>query len=176
MNKVFIATSMDGFIADKNGNIDWLHSVPNPENDDMGYGEFMRNIDAIVMGRNTFDIVCSFGIDWPYNVPIYVMSNRLESVPSELSEKVSLVSGDLLDIMDKIHSKGHSNIYIDGGKTIQSFLAEDLIDEITITIIPCILGEGIPLFVNSAQKLNFKGSRTHIFLNQVIQNTFVRAR
>lgn len=65
-NSVFIATSLDGYIADSEGGIDWLNSVPNPEQDDMGYGEFMSRVDALVMGRKTFETVLSFGIDWPY--------------------------------------------------------------------------------------------------------------
>ena len=63
-NSVFIATSLDGYIADKNGNIDWLHSIPNPENNDMGYGAFIQNIDAIIMGRTTFETVCNFDFNW----------------------------------------------------------------------------------------------------------------
>lgn len=176
MNKVFIATSIDGFIADKKGNIDWLQSVPNPDNNDMGYGEFMSKVDAIIMGRNTFEIVCSFGIDWPYDKPVYVLSNSLKSVPDQLNEKVVLVNGALTDILDNIRAEGHEHLYIDGGKTIQSFLTEDLIDEMIITIIPRLLGEGIPLFTNNKHTLGFKGVSTKIYLNQIIQNRFVRSR
>ena len=65
-NSVFIATSLDGYIADKNGGIDWLHSIPNPDNIDMGYENFISKIDALVMGRVTFETVCGFDMDWPY--------------------------------------------------------------------------------------------------------------
>lgn len=71
-NSVFIATSLDGFIADKNGGIDWLHSLPNPDNDDMGYGAFMTQIDALIMSRKTFETVCGFDMDWPYTKPVFV--------------------------------------------------------------------------------------------------------
>ena len=76
-NKVFIASSIDGYIADKNGGIDWLQSVPNPDHDDMGYNSFINEVDALVMGRNTFETVCGFDIDWPYSKPVYVLSRSL---------------------------------------------------------------------------------------------------
>lgn len=76
-NSVFIATSLDGFIADKNGRIDWLHSIPNPENDDMGYVKFEEKIDALVIGRGTFETVLGFDVDWPYHKPVFVLSNKL---------------------------------------------------------------------------------------------------
>ena len=80
-NRVFIATSLDGFIADQNGAIDWLHSIPNPEQIDMGYTDFIGGVDAIVMGRNTFEVVCGFDIDWPYEVPVFVLSRTLNTRP-----------------------------------------------------------------------------------------------
>ena len=173
-NKVFIATSIDGFIADKNGGIDWLHSIPNPENNDMGYSDFMNQVDALVMGRNTFEIVCGFDMDWPYQKPVFVLSNTLKSIPENLADKVFLVKGPLKDVLAEINSRGHQNLYIDGGKTIQSFLKEDLIDEMTITLIPYLLGGGIPLFGELDQKLKFECDSSKIYLNQVVQNKFIR--
>ncbi len=173
-NKVFIATSLDGFIADKNGNIDWLHSVPNPNKDDMGYKEFMSNIDALIMGRTTFETVCGFDCDWPYDKPVYVLSNKLNKVPIELVNKVEIVKGDLNDVLDKIHQKEHYNLYIDGGKTIQSFLQADLINEITITIIPIILGGGVPLFSDTSKALEFECVSSKIFIEKVVQNRYKR--
>ena len=79
-NIVFIATSLDGYIADKDGELDWLQSIPNPENLDMGWVDFIERIDAVVMGRNTFDMVCSFDCDWPYSKPVFVLSNSLQSM------------------------------------------------------------------------------------------------
>ncbi len=81
-NIVFIATSLDGYIADKQGDLDWLQAIPNPDSDDMGYNAHIDRIDALVMGRNTMDMVLSFGIDWPYSKPVYVLSNTLSEVPS----------------------------------------------------------------------------------------------
>ncbi len=73
-NRLFIATSIDGYIADKDGGLDWLNSIPNPDNIDMGYGEFTSQIDALVMGRITFETVCGFDIDWPYQKPVFVLT------------------------------------------------------------------------------------------------------
>ena len=173
-NKVFIATSLDGYIADKNGGIDWLHSIPNPENIDMGYGKFISEIDALVMGRTTFETVCGFDIDWPYQVPVYVLSNTLSEIPEKFSSKATLVKGTLKEILDTIHDKGHYNLYIDGGATIHGFLKEDLIDEMTITIIPTLLGSGIPLFSELPNRLNFECIESKIHLDMVVQNRFIR--
>ena len=90
-NSVFIATSLDGYIADKNGGIYWLHSTPNPDNDDLGYGTFMTQIDALVIGRTTFETVCGFDMDWPYTKPVFVLSNSMTSIPKEYKEKAVLV-------------------------------------------------------------------------------------
>ncbi len=175
-NKVFIATSLDGFIADKNGGIDWLHSIPNPDNIDMGYGEFTSQIDALVMGRNTYETICGFDIDWPYQKPVFVLSNSLTNVPEKLKEKVILIKGSLKEVIKQIHENGFYRLYIDGGKTIQSFLKEDLIDEMTITIIPWILGSGIPLFNDLPKRLDFECVNSKIYLEKIVQNYFVRKK
>ena len=104
-NSVFIATSLDGFIADKNGEIDWLHSLPNPNNEDMGYNDFTRDIDALVMGRTTFETVCGFDIDWPYIKPVFVLSNTLNEIPESHKGKAFLAKGSLTAILDQIHQK-----------------------------------------------------------------------
>lgn len=175
-NKVFIATSLDGYIADKNGGIEWLHAIPNPDNIEMGYNEFTSQIDAILMGRNTFETVCGFDIDWPYQKPVFVLSNSIKSIPEAYKNNVELVSGPLQEILGSIHKKGLANLYIDGGKTIQSFLKEDLIDEMTITIIPFLLGSGIPLFSELPKTLDFECVDSKIYLEKIVQNKFVRKR
>ncbi|WP_425290166.1 dihydrofolate reductase family protein [Aquimarina spongiae] len=88
--------------------------------------------------------------------------------------KIELVKGDLKKVLESIHKKGFHHLYIDGGKTIQSFLNEDLIDEMIITIIPRILGDGIPLFDNIKKQLDFECVDSKIFLGKVVQNRFVR--
>lgn len=175
-NKVFIATSLDGFIADKNGGIDWLHSVPNPDNIDMGYEDFLTEIDAIIMGRNSFETILGFDIEWPYEKPVFVLSTTLSEVPENLAGSVFLVNGPLQNVLRNLHDRGLDRLYIDGGKTIQSFLKEDLIDEMILTTIPVVLGAGIPLFSELTGSLDFQCKKSEIYLDAVVQNTYVRQR
>ena len=176
MNKVFIATSLDGFISDRNGKIDWLNSIPNPSENDMGYKEFYSQIDALLMGRNTFETILGFDIEWPYDKPVFVLSNSLNSIPKIIDDKVFLVRGELKSIIHTINNKGYKNLYIDGGNTIQSLLNEDLIDELTITTFPLLLGGGAKLFTSIPNQLNFELIKTTTFLDQITQNTYSRKR
>ncbi len=146
---------MDGYIADKDGNLDWLDSVPNPKQSDMGYTIFMDGIDALVMGRTTFDTVCNFDVDWPYTKPVFVLSNALAKIPEDYKNKAYLVKGKLTDVVKSLNDKGYNNLYIDGGSTIQGFLKEDLIDEIISTTIPVLLGGGSSLFADLPQRISF---------------------
>lgn len=175
-NSVFIATSLDGYIADKNGGIDWLHSIPNPDNNDMGYVEFINGIDALVMGRSTFETVMGFDVPWPYNKPVYVLSNSLKEIPNSHKEKAYLVKGTLTEILDQIHEQGYRRLYIDGGTTIRNFLKEDLIDEMILTTIPLLLGGGSPLFGGLPTELKFELIGTKTFLNQISQRHYKRKR
>ena len=144
-NYVYIACSLDGFIAKPDGNLDWLLNIPNPNNDDYGFSEYMSNIDGIIMGRNTFETVLGF-LEWPYQKPVFVLSNTMKTIPDIMKDKVEIVSGDLKKIIRNLHQRKINNIYVDGGKTIQSFLKEDLIDGMIITTVSKILGEGISFF------------------------------
>lgn len=174
--KVFIAASIDGFIADKQGGIDWLTEMPNPDNSDLGYQQFMTNIDAIIMGRNTFETVCGFEMDWPYTQPVYVLSNTLTQLPEKYHDKATLVSGEIIDVIASIRKKGHGTLYVDGGGTIQSFMKEDRIDDFIITQIPILLGDGIPLFKSMAKRLDFELTHSEVFLGQLVQSHYQRKR
>lgn len=176
MNSIFIATSLDGYIADRNGGLDWLHSIPNPDNLDMGYVEFTNRIDALVMGRTTFETVLGFDVPWPYTKPVFVLSNKLKEIPETHIDKAFLVNGPLEEILDKIHNKGFQRLYIDGGSTISSFLKEDLIDEMIISTIPILLGGGHRLFGDFEKELNFELVETKTYLKQIIQSHFRRKR
>ncbi|MFA0085238.1 dihydrofolate reductase family protein [Vibrio sp. 10N.261.51.F12] len=174
-NSVFIATSLDGYIADKKGKIDWLHTIPNPEGLDMGYNDHFDRIDAMVMGRNTLEMVLSFGVDWPYSKPVFVLSNTMDSVPTGYEDKVFMVKGPLKEVVSDINAKGYQNLYIDGGVTIQNFLKEDMIDELIITTIPVLLGGGAPLFGALLNPLHFDFVKTETYLDAMVQNHFVRS-
>jgi dihydrofolate reductase len=171
-NFVFIATSLDGFIADKNGGIDWLHEVPNPTGSDYGYNAFIESIDALVMGRNTYEKVLSFDCDWPYTKKVFVLSNTLKEVDASMTGKAEVISGDLKDIVEELKGKGFKNLYIDGGKTIQAFLNEGLIDELTINRIPILLGGGILLFGNLDDSLKLEHCSTEILGGGMVKSHY----
>ena len=173
-NIVYVAQSIDGYIADKNGGLDWLQTVPNPDNSDMGYNSFIKQIDAIIIGRNTFETVCSFDCEWPYTLPVFVLSNSLKSIPDSHKDKAELVNGSLKDILKNLNSRGLNQIYIDGGKTVQNFLKEDLVDDLIITTIPVILGGGYPLFAELPKTIEFELIKSELFLNQIVQNHYRR--
>ena len=173
-NIVFIAKSLDGYIADKNGGLDWLQSIPNPDQIDMGYESFIKHIDGLVMGRTTFETVCNFDIDWPYSKPVFVLSRTLEMIPEKYKDKAELVIGSLTNILKEINQRGYGRLYIDGGATIQSFLKEDLIDELIITTIPILLGGGALLFSELRKVLEYKHMESKVFLDEIVQNHYQR--
>jgi dihydrofolate reductase len=175
-NSVYIATSLDGYIADKNGGIAWLDSISIPENEDMGYYKFTNDIDALVMGRNTFETVLGFDVEWPYKKPVFVLSNSLKEIPESHKNKAYLVKGSLPEILVQIHAKGCQRLYIDGGITIQNFLKEDLIDEMIITVFPIVLGGGTPLFTELPNALQFELVHSKVYLKQLVQHHFKRNR
>ena len=167
-NIVYVAESLDGYIAGPNGELDWLNSIPKPENCDYGWGEFIDRIDAILMGKNTFDVVLSFG-EWHYTKPVFVLSNSLKNIPEKLNDKCSLISGSVSEVVSELNNKGYKNIYVDGGKVIQSFLNEGLIDELIITKIPVLLGDGIPLFSNLTKTTNWKLIKSVQYENDLVK-------
>lgn len=173
---VFIARSLDGYIADRKGGLDWLNMVPNPDHRDLGYEKFMESVDAIVMGRATFEVVCSFDMDWPYNRPVFVLSNTLSSLPEKYKGKAELIKGSLSRILEEIHQKGFTRLYIDGGTTIRNFLKKDLIDELTITTIPILLGGGSPLFGELPAEMEFEHVKSVLYLDALVQDTYRRLR
>jgi len=176
VNKVFIATSMDGYIADRDGGIGWLDTIPEINTIDSGYDAFTSEIDAFVFGRVTFETVCSFDMDWFYTKPVFVVSNTLEEIPQKYKGKAFLIKGTVLEILAHIHQKGYYRLYIDGGGLIQNFLKEDMIDELVITTIPVLLGGGTPLFSSLSEQLHFECKRTTLYLDAIVQNHYVRKR
>jgi dihydrofolate reductase len=175
-NIVFIAKSLDGYIAGKNGELDWLQAIPNPDGNDMGYSDLMAEIDAVVMGRTTYETVLGFGGEWPYSKPVFVLSHALKEVPAAINDKVTLLYGAENEILKKIHKLGYNNLYIDGGRVVQGFLKANLIDELRITSMPILLGGGFPLFTELPNVLNFKHLKTVVFLDQVVQSHYERLK
>jgi len=144
---VFIATSLDGFIARPDGAIDWLPTDADTKFEDYGYADLMKSVDALVMGRKTFETVRGFGGDWPYGAkPVVVLGSKKVDIPKELAKSVTWMSGNINAIREHLAARDVKHIYVDGGVTIQRFLNAGAIDRLIITRIPVLIGEGIPLF------------------------------
>lgn len=171
---VFIATSLDGYIADAQGSVGFLDTFPMPENDDMGYYAFMEKVDALLMGRKSFESFLSFGVDWPYSKPVFIWSQTLDKIPGALTGKAELVQGTLAEVEALIHDKGFQQLYLDGGQVIQSFLQADKIQTMTITTIPILIGEGIRLFGPLTNQLCFQCTQTKRYENGLVQQVFER--
>src|SRR6185436_1034173 len=171
---VYIGTSLDGFIARKNGDIDWLTQFAN---DDAirAYDEFMSRVDVILIGRGTFEKVLSFP-SWPYEKKVFVLSTTITEAPGPLKEKVTILSLKPAEVLDYFSGKGYSTIYVDGGKVIQDFLKADLIDEMIISKVPVLIGSGIPLFGHLDIDLQFRHQRTELGSNGLVRSYYERNR
>ena len=171
---VYVGTSLDGFIAREDGDIDWLVKYQNKEVHD-SYNEFISRIDAMVIGRGTYEKVLSFP-EWPYEKKVFVLSTSLKQIPGTLNEKATLVAMKPAELLNYLSDKGFSNIYIDGGKVIQSFLREDLVDELIITKVPELIGTGIPLFGYLDNDLRFEHIKTNIYSDGLVKSQYERKR
>jgi dihydrofolate reductase len=143
---------------------------------DLGWEDFINRIDAIVMGRKTFETVRGFDCPWPYAKPVFVLSNSLSSLPEEYDEKAEPINGSLTDVLATTHEKGHRELYIDGGVTVQNFLREDLIDEMIITVLPILLGGGSLLFGELPGPMDFEHVKNQVLLNAMVQNHYRRRK
>jgi dihydrofolate reductase len=175
-NVVYIGTSIDGYISASDGNLDWLNYVPVPEGEDLGFSEFMAKVDAVVMGRKTFETLIGFGLGWCYPKPGIILSTTLQSVPDEFTDHVQIASGTPVEIVQLAKSQGLQHLYIDGGETVRRFLREDLIDEMIITEIPLLLGGGAPLFGELEQRLGFELVESTVLLKQLVKRRYRRKR
>ena len=140
-HSAFVATSVDGYMAREDGGLDWLERVQLP-GEDYGYADFFATVDAMVMGRRTYETALGFP-EWPYaGKRVVVMTHRT----SEPKHGEIFVSGTPREVSDALEDDGSRHAYVDGGAVIRQFLAAHLLDELTISIIPIVLGSGIPLF------------------------------
>jgi len=168
---VFIATSLDGFIARANGDLDWL---PPGGGEPHGYDEFMATVDALVIGRKTFETVLTFDA-WPYGAkPVFALSaNTLAPAPAEAV--VERMSGDPAEIVSQLAARGIRHIYVDGGITIQRFLQAGLIQRLIITRIPVLIGSGIPLFGVTERDIALKHVATRQYASGLVQSEYAVA-
>jgi dihydrofolate reductase len=170
---VFIATSLDGFIARANGDLDWLTGAESASTEqDYGYQEFMDSVDTIVLGRNTFELVLTFDT-WPYSgKKVVVLSSRPKAVPTHLVDDVAWLSLPPLRLVERLAARGATHLYVDGGKTIQGFLKAGLIHELTITRVPVLIGTGVPLFGALDHDVRLAHIATRQFRNGFVQSKY----
>lgn len=169
---VFIATTLDGFIARQNGEIDWLGESPGGNGEDYGYKKFMSTVDVLVMGRHTYERALTFR-DWPYrDKPVVVLSSRALRIPSQLARSVKAMSGSPIEVVSRLSKRGAEHLYIDGGRTIQGFLAAGLIQRLLITRIPVLIGTGIPLFGPLARDIRLRHVETRQFSTGLVQSEY----
>jgi len=170
---VFIAASLDGFIARLNGDIDWLINAGDTNDpEDYGYGKFIATVDCIVLGRRSFEKVLSFP-QWPYaGIRVVVISSTLNTIPEQAAGKAELSAGPVEALAAKLRAEGHDRIYIDGGKTVQSFLGAGLVTDMTITRIPILIGSGLPLFGELPGDIHLDHVETKAFRSGFVQSHY----
>lgn len=169
---VYIATSLDGYIAKADGNIDWLDDPDYAlDGEDFGFYSFFDSIDALIMGRSTYEKVLSFG-EWPYSKPVIVLTTKILEIPDHLQGKVRFLSGSPSSILEELNTDDLHHFYIDGGKTIHQFLKQGLINTLIITTIPILLGDGISLFNVMDSALKVKAIESTLFDNGFVKTTY----
>ena len=167
---VFIGMSVDGFIARANGDLDFL---PPGGGEPHGYDEFIATVDALVIGRNTFETVLTFDT-WPYSKPVFVLSTS-PLATSPLGAVVERMSGAPADIVSRLAARGIGHIYVDGGITIQRFLQAGLIQRLIITRVPVLIGTGIPLFGAIAHDIALTHVRTRAYPSGLVTSEYAVA-
>ena len=173
---LYIATSLDGYIARPDGNLDWLSSFPAPETGDYGYTELLNSIEAIIMGRKTYEAIIGFGVDWPYTgIDAYVVTTNKELQIK--SPDTFLLSNDTNDFVTKLRRKTKRDIWlVGGGQLITKFINEAILDKMIITVIPKMIGKGIPLFADKLKETNLRIVDIQLFDTGAVNLTYEMAK
>ncbi|CAM7724168.1 dihydrofolate reductase family protein [Leclercia adecarboxylata] len=169
---VFIAVSLDGYIARQDGDIDWLLQRDDPT-EDHGYTAFIADKEWIVMGRGSYEKVLTFK-EWPYDRPVLVLSRQLADtpVPEALKGKVQFSRLTPKDVLNDLAAQNVQRVYLDGGQVIQSFLREGLVADIVITTVPVLLGSGKPLFGSLSRDINLTLLSSRSFPSGLVQSHY----
>ncbi|MCV6606792.1 MAG: dihydrofolate reductase family protein [Campylobacterales bacterium] len=171
---VYIANSLDGFIAREDGDVEWLNNYNQEDKTDYGFDDFISTVDIIVMGRKTFDLVAAFE-GWFYqDAQLVVLSNTLTEVPEHLEDKVTIYNGGIEDLIEKFDDDFH--IYVDGGSVVSQFLEKDLINEMILTTAPILLGKGIPLFSNISHEIDLDLLSSQSYSSGLIMSKYLVKR
>jgi dihydrofolate reductase len=178
MVSVFVGTSVDGFIARPNGNFDFL---PEGGGEPHGYNEFMAGVDALVIGRNTFEVVLALP-EWPYgDKRVVVLSSqaldfstirRSWARAGAVEHRVEQMTGPPAEIVAKLAACGVKHIYVDGGITVQNFLRAGLVQRLTITRVPVLIGEGIPLFGSLPRDVRLRHVATQQYASGLVKSEY----
>ena len=167
---VFIATSLDGYIARLDGARD---SLPGDDVENHGYHEFMASVDVLTSGRTTFDLVVSFG-SWPYgDKPVVVLSSRAGELKAPDGAKCEFMSGAPSEIVARLSKRGFLHAYVDGGVTVTKFLEAGLLQRMIVRRIPVLIGSGIPLFGNLPSDIRFQHVRTQSYKGGLVQSEYM---
>ncbi|MBV8272359.1 MAG: dihydrofolate reductase [Cupriavidus sp.] len=169
---VFIATSLDGFIARRDGDIGWLLERDDPA-EDHGYSDFIADKDAIVMGRGCYEKVLTMG-EWAYDRPVLVLSRQLagKPVPEQLQGKVRFSDRTPTDAMAQLAAEGVRRVYVDGGQLVQSFLRDGLIADMVVTSVPVLIGAGRPLFGALPRDVSLALESSRHFPSGLVQSSY----
>ena len=169
MVSVFIGTSLDGFIARPNGDLDWL---PEGGGEPHGYDEFIASVDALVIGRKTFEKVLTFAA-WPYgDKRVVVLSSRPVDLAAAVGGVVEQMAGPEAEIVSRLEASGAHHLYVDGGITIQRFLQAGLIQRLIITRVPVLIGEGVPLFGTLPRDIRLRHVTTRHYPSGLVQSEY----
>jgi dihydrofolate reductase len=163
----FVGASLDGYIARPDGGLDWLKPF---EGEEHGYGEFFASIDVLAIGRGTYDTVLGFP-DWPYQGKRVVVCTRRPADPTHGEE---FWNGTPRALAERLDGEGAKRVYVDGGALVSSFLREGLIDELTVTVVPIILGDGRPLFAKPLPEIALKLLHAQPFPSGLVQLRYRR--
>ncbi len=175
---VYCGASVDGFIARENDSFDFLSAGDgeNPPNEDFGFAEFMKEIDALVMGRRTFEVVRPFK-EWPYGkTPVFVRTHRPLDLPPDYPHPVHATSGDPADVIAQLAQRGLHRLYVDGGRTIQDFMNAGLIDRIIVSRVPVLIGSGISLFGPLSRDLRLEHVATKVWPGGMVRTEYLVKR
>lgn len=166
---VFVGVSVDGFIARTDDRLDFLFVKPDVDN---GYGAFLAKIDALVIGRGTFDFVCKLE-EWPYGKKLVIVLSRTpKRIKIPKGAHCEAMRATPRQVVFRLAKRGVSHIYVDGGKTIQGFLRAGLVDRMTITRVPVLIGKGIPLFGSVPRDIRLRHEKTRTLRNGMVQTEY----
>ena len=181
---IFIAPSVDGYIATEDGRVNWLETLSKPISEEeassdlmkhfnMSFPNYIQGVDCMIMGRKLMEVLSNFDLtpeQWPYgDTKIIVLSHTIKEPPENLKNKVQIYSGSIEELITQLEKEGYKHAYVDGGTTITAFLNLGLIDEMTLTQAPVLLGAGIPLFGKLFKQIKLEDAQATAFPNNFIE-------